>query len=1173
MSLRLPLPRPGIALDAEHRRALLGQATAQHLRGELAQAETQYLGLLAADANDSDVLFLLGTLYLQAAAWDSAIEYLQRLVQSQPKHEEGLFHLALAHLENHTPAAAEQYLQALMKQNGKHQGALMAMANLLLAQQRHDEAKPYLIWACGHYPDLAQAQHALGKLFFTQGQYDKAQIHFARAVQLQPLDAGILCDFGVVLRKQNRLSEAEGCLRQAIALQADHADAHFNLADVLLFQGKFEEGWAEYEWRFRIKDRAPIFHDQALWRGEALAGKTILLHAEQGFGDSFQFLRYLPILKRQGARIIMECQTGLRRLLRACPYIDELVERTPTLATPENYDVYAPLLSLPGILQTDADTIPTELPYLFVEPATRLRWQARMAMDANFKIGIVWSGKPSHPDNINRRCALQDFAAIAAIPGVSIYSLQQGPAAAEFQAASWATALNDLHDEIDDFADTAAAIAALDLVISVDTSVAHLAGAMGRPVWVLLSAAPDWRWQTDRSDSPWYPSMRLFRRELGDDSLAPINAICAELPAWVAKPRVLVGAALEGTLNTADIYSSPLLISLRRARAAQARGEYAEARYELEAVLRGAPQHAETNFLLSEVLLAQGEYGEAQYIGLRVERLWPDHPPLIHLLGRIARARGEFGAAISYLERALNLGKEDVQTWQLLGECCLSMGLHTEALRAYKRAWEWRPNHPELCDKLGQLLQNAGQLEEALGFYQHALQVDANFFPAHFHSGNALIACGRPADAEIAFEAAVALRPDHGAAHNNLGVALKQQQRYEQAEGAFRKAIQVDPSYSEAYNNLGNVLALQSRDQEAQAAFREALRHDATNAQAYNNLGISLQASGALGAASQCYEAAILLRTNFAEAHWNLALVRLAQGDWKAGFAGYEWGFEAGIRWRLKLGSAVWDGQMAKNKTLFVHAEQGFGDTLQFIRFLRLARPRVGRLICCVQNSLHSLLQPCLINNAWADVVIAETDSVPEHDMHCALLSLPHLLGDCKVGVDIPYLQVAQDKLVPPVITKVTKGVLKVGLVWAGLPSHQHDQRRSLAASSFAPLLNLPGLALFSLQKGPAAADCLPGIQDLAPELHDFAATAAIVAHLDLVISVDTALAHLAGVMGVETWVLLAHAADWRWGLPGERSAWYPKLRLFRQTRAGEWQAPLADLVSALQALQALQAT
>ncbi|MHB1231982.1 MAG: tetratricopeptide repeat protein [Burkholderiales bacterium] len=1168
MSLHIRMPagagNAGLAAalpDRAHH--LLEEAAKQHLHGDLSVAEGLYLAILDAQPEAADALFLLGTLYLQSGAWNRAIARFGRLIALHPRHADGYFHMGVAYQENGAVPEAVQCYQAALAIDKQHTGALLALAALLVEQQRYAEAELHYLRVCALEPRLAEAEYGLGNLRFWQCRYTDAAAHFTRAAQCQPNHPGILCSLGATLRKQSHLEAAETCLRQALALDPSHADAHFNLGIVLLQQGRLEEGWREYEWRFRIRGRAPVVHAQPAWDGSSLAGKTILIQAEQGFGDTFQFLRYLPLLKARGARVLFECQAGLRRLLKQCGAIDVLVERTPNFAIPGEFDVHAMLMSLPRIMGTDWDTLPNATPYLQAEPWQLARWQARLAIDPHFKIGVVWSGKLAHEDNPNRLCPIAQFAALAAIPGISVYSLQKGAPAAQFAVQPWADPLKDLQDELNDFADTAAAICALDLVVTVDTSVAHLAGALGKPVWVLLSDAPDWRWLSTRDDSPWYPNMRLFRQEKPGEWDAPFARLCAGLRQAAVWPRVLAGG-LEARALT---YSQALLVSLQRARAARRAGQAGQARYELEALLRSVPRHAEANLLLGEILLEQGQAEAAQAPLLLAQETWPDHPVLLKSLGMAAQARGDCATATRYLERALNGGNEDAETWQAFGQCCQKLGILPEALRAYRRALDWRPDWSEVADNLGQLLQGMGQWEEAIAHYQRALQLKPDYFPAHFHLGNALFQRGQHAAAQAALRYAVELEPGHASARNNLGVALKALGRLEEAEPQLREAVRLDPAYSEAYNNLGNVLTQQDRLQEAEHAFRQALLHDPANAQAYNNLGIAMQALGAVDAALQCYDTATLLRPNFGQAHWNRALALLLRGDYAAGFEAYEWGFEAGARPRPACGTPPWQGSAEPGKTLLVHSEQGFGDTLQFVRFLRQAKQRVGRLVLSCQPALVALLSHSLIKAGWADTVIAETATMPPHDYHCALMSLPHVLRvNGALGTDTPYLY-ADTRRTGRMAQAIGGQGLKAGLVWAGLPSHQNDRHRSIGIAPFKALLKIPGVHFYSLQKGPAEAALEEAgmlIANLAPRLDDFADTAAAIAQLDLVITVDTAVAHLAGAMGKPAWVLLPFAPDWRWGLNRSASAWYPTLKLFRQAQRGSWESVFDQMQLAL---------
>ncbi len=286
-----------------------------------------------------------------------------------------------------------------------------------------------------------------------------------------------------------------------------------NRSFVLLLTKNFEEGLPEYEWRSRATNCTTHAFQQPGWDGTPLNGKSILVHAEQGFGDTIQFVRYLPMVQAKGGHMILECQNSLFHLLKNNAGVYDVIERTPDCKSLDHIDVHVPLLSLPGIFGTKLDTIPSVVPYIMVDPGLVKQWRTRLSHNDAYKVGIVWAGNPLHKYVYYKRsCSLADFAPLVDIPGLVFYSLQKGPASVEANDPPKGMNIINLVDELNDFTDTAAVIANLDLVISIDTSVAHLAGAIGKPVWNLLSFVPDWRWLLDRDDSPWYPGMRLFRQ-------------------------------------------------------------------------------------------------------------------------------------------------------------------------------------------------------------------------------------------------------------------------------------------------------------------------------------------------------------------------------------------------------------------------------------------------------------------------------------------------------------------------------------------------------------------------------------------------------------------------------------------------------------------------------------
>jgi tetratricopeptide (TPR) repeat protein len=378
--------------------------------------------------------------------------------------------------------------------------------------------------------DDAGSHSNLGNALRALGRHDEAEASHRRALELDPSYLEARYNLGLVLKDQGKFDEGIACLREAIKRKTDYVDAHWDLALALLMRGELEEGFAEYEWRWRLADNAPRGFDKPLWSGGGLDGKTILLHAEQGMGDSIQFARYAAMVAAAGGRVVLECQAPLTALFATLDGPDEIVARGDALP---DFDLHAPLLSLPRIFKTALDTIPETGPYLAADTARGRKFAATLDRK-RFNVGIVWAGKPTHRNDRNRTAGIAPFIDLLGTPGCDFHSLQIGPRAADIRATGCAGLLRDHAEAIEDFADTAALVSALDLVISVDTSVCHLAGALGKPCWVVLPYTPDWRWLMDRVDSPWYPSLRLFRQESFGDWVGVFARIAAELEAAAA---------------------------------------------------------------------------------------------------------------------------------------------------------------------------------------------------------------------------------------------------------------------------------------------------------------------------------------------------------------------------------------------------------------------------------------------------------------------------------------------------------------------------------------------------------------------------------------------------------------------------------------------------------------
>ena len=413
-----------------------------------------------------------------------------------------------------------------------------AHANLALLRERAGqtaEAEALYRRAIVLNPDHAQVHLNLGALLAGGKRFAEAEAAYRCALELDPHYPGAWSNLGVLLACIKREREAEECYRQALVFEPDHANARFNLAYLLLRQGRYREGWSCLEardWYGVLAARFPC----PRWQGERVAGKALLIGIEAGHGDMIQFCRYAAMVKEQGAaRVDLVCHPALKTLFETLAGVDDVISLADELPA-RHWDFWVPALSLPFHCDTRVDTIPARLPYLSADPERMARW-APLLPTSGLRVGLVWKGNPRFENDADRSLpGLQTLAPLGTVAGVGFVSLQKG--AGEEEAPAPGLAVTDLGSRIDDFADTAAIVAQLDLVICVDTAIAHLAGALGKPVWVLLPwFKTDWRWRAAGDASPWYPGvMRLFRQEAGD--WAPVvERLADELAALSAQPR------------------------------------------------------------------------------------------------------------------------------------------------------------------------------------------------------------------------------------------------------------------------------------------------------------------------------------------------------------------------------------------------------------------------------------------------------------------------------------------------------------------------------------------------------------------------------------------------------------------------------------------------------------
>ncbi len=1187
--------------------------------------------------------------------------------------------------------AAAHHREALRLRPG-YAEAHSNLGNTLVAKRQYAEAEACYREALRLKPDYAEGHHNLGTALAEQGKLDEATACYRDALRLRPDYPEACGNLATALLAQGRPEEALAVHEPVLQRKPDSADAHMWRALARLLMGDWERGWQDYEWRWGCEEFGGLPYEKPQWDGSPLNGRTILLHAEQGLGDTLLFVRYARPVKQRGGRVILLCPKALFRLLAGCPGVDELVAHGSP-APP--HDVHAPLLSLPGIFHTTPTSAPADIPYLFAYPALVEHWRRELAPHSGFKIGIAWQGNPLFKSDRLRSFPLAAFERLARVEGVQLFSLQKGHGSEQLREAGFPVI--DLASRMDEtsgpFMDTAAVMTNLDLVIAPDTSIAHLAGALGVPVWLPLAFAPHWVWLLHREDSPWYPTMRLFRQRRWGDWPDVFERLAAELrrkhkpEARAREPHSFAGASgsrvrapgpILVEIAPGELLDKITILRIQSERIADqvklqnARRELAvldtarrtaiptsaqleqltadlkavnEALWQVEDEIRRCereqdfgPRFVElarsvyryndrratlkrrVNDLLGSALKEEKDYavdaappekgecppssrGQSPFSGepqprepsaetlakaLRLhqagdfsnaDRLYrqilreePDNASALHLLGLVAHQTGRHEVAAEHIGRAVRLRPDDAEIISNLGTVRAAQGRPNDAAACFRRAVELAPDFAAARANLGSAFIQLGQPARAEECFRDVLRRQPESADVHANLGVALTEQGRNDEALATLERALQLRPDLASAHYHKGLALGRLGKWDAAAKSYTEAVRCRPDYADAHNNLGAAMERLGRLDEALAGYAQALRLRPDYAEAHNNRAAALTLQGKPNEALGSYEDALHVKPDFAQAHHSRAMIYLAQGDYERGWPEFEWRLQCPGDAPPAFPKPRWDGSPLDGRTILLCAEQGLGDTIQFVRYAPLVKHRGGTVVLASQKALLPLLAGC----PGVDRVVAGEESLPDFDVHMPLLSLPGVFGTtpATVPAHVPYL--AAD---PGLVERWRRDLAaypgcRVGIVWQGNPRYQADHWRSAPLAAFGPLARLAGVQLFSLQKGPGVEQLrdFPAV-DLGSRLDvdagPFMDTAAVLKNLDLVISVDTATAHLAGALGVPVWLALSSAPHWVWMQDRADSPWYPTARLFRQQHPGAWEDVFATIAAEVRKLAA----
>ena len=504
------------------------------MMGRLQEALVSFQQALAINPMSAEAHNNMGTVFQRLGNHAQAAASFAEAVRLRPHFAEGYNNLGVALLNAGDLEKALANFQRAVELKPDHMEAHKNAGIALRDLGRLDEAVASFEAALGLKPDYADGLISLGLAQMQQRKIEQAIASYQRALEIKPDFAEGHNNLGIMYLEQGRIEDALTQYRKTIRLRPDYPDGHWNHALLLLLLGDFRHGWLEYEWRRKLKNVGAAIR-QPLWTGTPLEGRTILVFTEQGAGDTFQFVRYAPLVKQRGGRVLFACRESMLPILSRCPGIDQFMAHgTP----PPPFDFFAPLMSLPGIFETTLETIPSSVPYVFADAALVESWRKQLQGIAGFRLGIAWQGDPKYPGDRHRSIPLANFEPLAHVKGVSLISLQKGPGVEQIAHLDGRFQVTDLGNQLDTsggaFTDTAAAMMNLDLVITSDTSIPHLAGALGVPVWVVLGKVPDWRFLLDRDDSPWYPTMCLFRQKQLGDWRSVFEVVAAELEKLVA---------------------------------------------------------------------------------------------------------------------------------------------------------------------------------------------------------------------------------------------------------------------------------------------------------------------------------------------------------------------------------------------------------------------------------------------------------------------------------------------------------------------------------------------------------------------------------------------------------------------------------------------------------------
>ena len=961
-------------------------------------------------------------------------------------------------------------------------------------------------------PGCEDVEVGFGAIALIENKPNEAIPYFEKAIAINPKGGPSWANLGICHKYLGNFQRAKECLAQAMINDPVQVEHRWNMALLQLTTGEMGPGWINYECRF---DPARISVDRVvrpntslpmLTASDSMQGKTIILLQEQGFGDTFQFYRFARELKLEGAaRVVAIVSPELNEVVRTIPWIDEAYHEVNGDITLADYWVFP--MSLPARYGVVDDlTIPKPIPYIKVDPEVQALWAKRFEKinSKKIRVGLVWAGRESHTNDKNRSMKLSDFNGLSRFSDrIEFISMQKGRRENDEKDPNWK--VTKCGEQIETFMDSAAIMANLDLLISIDSAPVHIAGAIGAPVWVLIPFIFDFRWMENREDSPWYPSLRLFRQKDISEGWGPVlkrlevalEKFLDEKPTrWQPSPFYY-----EPSVKKSTTYAG-IMLWLHSAFRYHMDGKVDQAQELYQLVLQYDPNNIDAARNLAVLLRANGnitealalyQYGEAQQF--RDADFYVNYANLLVQLDQLP-------TAIEKVDKALGINPKNLKALSLGAQCSERLGLLDQAVQIFSlmQTIEWSL---ESEIKLASLLLSQGKVNDALLRAEPLVKSHPKICEVQILAAQIYQTMDADEKAKQAYALAGAINENHPDLYFNRAILNAKIGKIEEAITDSRKAISILPQNPEF--------------------------------------------------------------------HFQLATFLLTAGQFKEGWKEYEWRMHPqrlALQRVIKpsfVGISMWQGESLKDRSILIVPEQGFGDQIQFVRYAKWLKELGATVLVGAQPPLLEIMKSC----PWIDGVVGDGESFAA-DYWTFPMSLPMLANTELDGIPapVPYLFANSKKVTQWKKWLGEKGINAnkpiVGLCWQGDGKHVQDAKRSIPVELLEDLIKLPQYQFVGITRDQNAKSSYEignrSIPNAGPELVNFSDTAALLENIDLLITIDSAPAHLAGAMGKPCWILLDSFVDFRWMLDAKTSPWYPSILLYRKKVGGNWAAVIERL-------------